>query len=152
MAKNFIACACARRIESRCWRTGMQCHCISASQPPLVAACYCHYLLWQNNVVYLLLWNLVAFSCPICLKMLSPTLTRKDHWSWKKSQAHPTVSWVRQWLRWNNWLISTAGKSSNTTKTIPECDQVRRCGNAALSSHNYPSEVEVTVLKFDSKL
>ena len=45
MAKNFIACACARRIESRYWRTAMQCHCISASQPPLVAACYCHSLL-----------------------------------------------------------------------------------------------------------
>ena len=94
--------------------------------------------------------NLVAFSRPICLKILSPTLTRKDHWSWKKSQAHPTVSWVRQWLRWYNcWSPQL---SSNTTKTIPECDQVRRCGNAALSSHNYPSEVEVNVLKFESKL
>src|SRR5690625_5237130 len=88
MAKNIIACACARRIESMFWRTAMQCHCISASQPPLVAVRRTLFAI-VILVVYILFRNLVASSRPIFLKMSSPTLTRKDHLVVKEIPSTP---------------------------------------------------------------
>ena len=146
MAKNIIACACARRIESRYWRTAMQCHCISASQPPLVAACYCHSLL--SLLVVTKQCCVLAALKPRCF--LVPNLSQdvisypypkrslvvKEIPSTPDSIVGTPVIKVKQLTDLHSWKV---------VQHHP--DDPRMWPSPALSSHNYPSEVVVTVLK-----